>query len=102
MFDQLNLEQIGKRLRQVDQELVALMGQRMRLSLQVEEYKRTRNEAIFRPDVEKRRLDEVCELARHHGMNPEFARSGRYPINWNKGRNKFMLGSYEENTPHRS
>ena len=27
---------------------------------------------------------------------------GRYPINWNKGRNKFMLGSYEENTPHRS
>jgi len=80
MFDQLNLEQIGKRLRQVDQELVALMGQRMRLSLQVEEYKRTRNEAIFRPDVEKRRLDEVCELARHHGMNPEFARSVFYAI----------------------
>ena len=80
MFDQLNLDQIGRRLRQVDQELVALMGQRMRLSLQVEEYKRTRNEAIFRPDVEKRRLDEVCELARHHGMNPEFARSVFYAI----------------------
>lgn len=80
MFDLLNLEELGKRLRQVDRGLVALMGERMSLALQVEEYKRGRRQPIFRPEIEKYRLDEVCEWAYRYGLNPEFARSIFYSI----------------------
>lgn len=80
MFGLLNLEELGKRLRQVDRGLVALMGERMSLALQVEEYKRGRRQPIFRPEIEKYRLDEVCEWAHRYGLNPEFARSIFYSI----------------------
>lgn len=80
MFELLNLEQLGERLGQVDRALVALMQRRMELSLQVEEYKRARNQVISRPEIETNRLNEVCKLAERVGMNPEFARSIFYVI----------------------
>lgn len=80
MIELLDLEELGVRLRKVDQHVVELLGQRMRLSLQVEEYKRQRKQPIFRGEVEKRRLDEAYEWAARYGLNPEFARSIFYAI----------------------
>ena len=80
MFDPLNLEQLGDRIGQVDRALVALIARRMELSLQVEEYKRSRNQKISRPEVEIDRLDTICEMAERLGLNREFARSIFYFI----------------------
>lgn len=80
MFELLNLEELGTRLQKVDRQIVALLGKRMELSLQVGEYKRTRHQAISRPDIEKWRLDGVGTWAQGHGMNPEFIRSIFYSI----------------------
>lgn len=41
-----------------------------------------------------------CEVRQN--CRPFLLESGRYPINWNKGRNQFMLGSYEKELSHRS
>ncbi|MBI2577821.1 MAG: methyltransferase domain-containing protein [Candidatus Wildermuthbacteria bacterium] len=59
----------------VDRGIFALLGRRMKLSLLVEEYKRSRGEPISRPEVELRRLNASAEPALHYGLNPEFARA---------------------------
>ncbi len=80
MFELLDLKQLGDRIGQVDRALVALIARRMDLSLQVEEYKRSRGEKISRPEVEIDRLNKICELAERLGLNREFARSIFYFI----------------------
>src|SRR3989344_977236 len=74
----LNLTELGLRLRKVDRQLIQLFSMRMRLALQVEEYKRQNHEQIFRSDVEDRRLAEAEGWAKDHGLNPHFARAILY------------------------
>lgn len=76
----LDLEILKPRFKVVDNGILALIGKRMKLSLQTEEYKRSRGEPISRPDMELKRLNAITELAPRFGLNPEFARAMLYNI----------------------
>ncbi len=76
----LNLQELGERLRYVDQGLIALLSRRMSLALQIEEFKHAKGLPIFRPDIELKRLHQAEEWAKGYGINAEFARSIMYMI----------------------
>ena len=78
MIELLNLEELSVRLKKVDRHIVALLAQRMKLALQIEEFKRHHREPIFRSDVEDRRLKEAMKWARERGLNPNFAHAILY------------------------
>lgn len=76
----LNLEELGARLRRVDKHLVTLLGKRMTLARQVEEYKRKNHEPIFRASIEDQRLAEVRQWAKNVGLSPNFMQAIFYFI----------------------
>lgn len=76
----LNLDQIGERLGLVDNSIVALLAERQKLVLMVEEYKRMTQKPIYRPETELGRLQKIRTLAMKYSVNPEFAHSLFYQI----------------------
>lgn len=80
MIELLDLKELGVRLRKVDQHLIALLAKRMNLALQVEEFKQTKGQPIYRPKIEDERLQEVRKWAQERGLNPNFAQALLYLI----------------------
>lgn len=80
MVELLNLDEIGGRLRKIDRQIVILLSQRMKLSLQVEQWKEAHQQPILRPEVEERRLAEIATWAKEKGVSPDFARAMFYFI----------------------
>jgi len=80
MRTELDLRELGDRLKMVDQHIVALLAQRMELARQVERYKRHRGQPIIRFEVEDDRLNKIAGLARERGLNPNFLFSLFYSI----------------------
>jgi ubiquinone/menaquinone biosynthesis C-methylase UbiE/chorismate mutase len=78
MAELLDLKELSKRLRQTDEHLISLLARRMSLSSQVGEYKRSRDEPIYRAEIEDERLADVEKWARKLGLNPHFARAVLY------------------------
>ena len=76
----LNLTQIGERLGLVDTSLIALLAERQKLVLMVEEYKRVTRQPIYRPEVELDRIQKVRTLAVKYGLNPDFVHSLFYQV----------------------
>jgi len=74
----LDLKELGSRLAKVDHLLVNVLGMRMKLALQVGEYKTLKREPIYRAEVEENRLNQVGEWAKTQGLNPRFAQSVLY------------------------
>lgn len=74
----LSLAELGSRLAQVDNTLMLLIKNRMELVDQVGRIKRKTGDAIFRPDVEDRRIAKARSLARTYGVNEHFAESLQY------------------------
>lgn len=76
----LDLMQLGIMIKKVDRLIVELLAKRKALALQVEEYKRSKGDPIYRPEVEKERLDQAVIWANDYGLNPEFVRSVLHTI----------------------
>lgn len=74
----LNLEQLGGRLATLDSLILQLVKRRMNLAEQVGQFKRSSGEAIYRKEVEDRRIQVIRDLATRHGLNPHFAESLLY------------------------
>lgn len=80
MVELLDLGTIGARLRKIDKQIIALLSQRMKLSLQVEQWKEQHAQPILRPETENERLEGIAEFAKTVGVNPHFARAMLYFI----------------------
>ncbi|MBI5644634.1 chorismate mutase [Candidatus Kaiserbacteria bacterium] len=78
MKNLLSLEELGKRLKSVDVMMMTLVKRRMELAEQVGLIKRRDGQKIFRADVEDKRINEIKDWARKHGLNPNFAASLLY------------------------
>lgn len=76
----LDLGELGKRLKMVDQHVIALLAQRMDLAKQVETYKRIHQEPLIRLGIEDERIDGARVLAKTKGLNPNFVASFLYFI----------------------
>lgn len=74
----LDLKELGQRLAKVDGLIMKLVANRMSLAAQVGTYKRRKGEAIFRADIEDRRIEVVREIAKSIGLNPHFAETLLY------------------------
>lgn len=57
------LEQLRVQIDEVDQKILALVAERVRLVLAVGDVKRERNMAVYDPDRERRILDRLASLA---------------------------------------
>ena len=70
------LAELGERLAKIDKRLVAILAERMRLSIKVARCKMNNgNEPILRKQTERRRRLQWMEWARKEGLDPEFART---------------------------
>jgi len=76
----LNLKELSDPIGKVDRTLIAVIAERMRLSRQVEAYKRQEGEPIVRYEAEDNRLAVIEEIAKEFGINPHFARGLLYFI----------------------
>lgn len=80
MLRSLNLEQLGGRIEDIDELLLILLAHRMALSLDAGAVKRATNQAIFRRDKEKERLEKARTSAERLGLDPDFVSSMLYAI----------------------
>lgn len=74
MIRSLTIKQLGDRIDQIDEFILILMAQRMRLSLNVAACKGSKEppEAIFRKDKEDKRLSRAMEIGEKLGLKPNF------------------------------
>src|SRR3989344_5217194 len=80
MPKELDLKELGNRLRMVDNHLVTILAQRMELAKQVEEYKREHHESLIRLAVEDQRIESAKALAKTKGLNANFIAAFQYLI----------------------
>lgn len=78
-ISRLNLKKLGDKFAPLDRHLVAVLSRRAFLARQVEEWKSLEEtdpakQAIVRPEIEAKRLNEFADQAKLKGVNPEFAR----------------------------
>jgi chorismate mutase len=59
----LGLEELRRAIDAVDQQLLKLLHERVRLVMQVGEYKRERGIPVYDPDRERALLDRLCKAA---------------------------------------
>ncbi|PJC40782.1 MAG: hypothetical protein CO042_01940, partial [Parcubacteria group bacterium CG_4_9_14_0_2_um_filter_41_8] len=73
-----NLVVLASRLKATDWQLIRTIARRMHLALQVEEFKRKKEEKIYRRKVETDRMQQAREWAQELGINPDFVASILY------------------------
>lgn len=71
---------VGERIGLVDKGIVALLTERQKLVLIVEELKRIIHVPIYRKEIEDDRLQAVRALAVRYGLNPDFVQSLFYQM----------------------
>lgn len=71
---------IGKRIDQVDRQMIHLLARRKELAEAVIRVKLRSGERIYRPDTEEKRLRNVSQWAKEEGLSPEFARALQFLI----------------------
>jgi len=74
------LETLGKQIQTTDHHLVRLLARRVQLAQAVCRSKLADGQALFRQEVEEKRLQEVEEWAVKEGVSPHFARGILYSI----------------------
>ena len=75
----LDLKKLGACLEEIDQKIIILLAERMKLAKQVAEYKGVQI-PIIRTGVENKRLKKIEELAKKKNLNPSFIRAIFYLI----------------------
>lgn len=75
----LDLKKLGVHLEEIDQKIIILLAERMKVSKLVAEYKSSQI-PILRIEVENKRLKKIEELAEKKNLNPSFARAIFYII----------------------
>lgn len=80
MLRSLTVEQLGRRIRVVDQHLLRTVAHRMGLAVSVGARKRADDQPIFRRQVENMRLDEARIEGRKLGINEGFAEALLYML----------------------
>ncbi len=70
---ELDLQEIRRRIDDVDAKILALFAERVELVLEVGRYKRERNLAVYDPDRERKVLERLTELA-PAGLSPQVIR----------------------------
>lgn len=74
----LDIEELGVRLRKVDEMIWELAMRRMHIAGQVEKTKRQKGEVIFRPQTEDNRINDARNWAADRDLNPHFVESLMY------------------------
>ena len=70
-----DLTELRKQIDKIDQQVVALLAERFRVTQKVGEFKRDNNLPPVDPSREAVQFDRITELAEHAGLDPEFAKS---------------------------
>ena len=86
----LGLQELGTLVDDADELMVALLAYRRMLTLRIGALKAEKGLDLFRPEVEKCRLEKAKELARKIRMDPEFASSILYTIMRNSLRQQII------------
>lgn len=76
----LDLLALGKRLHMVDDILVQMLAARHKLAGEVSRYKRKNGLPIYRPDIERKRIEEACAYGARLGLTPEYVSSIMYGV----------------------
>ena len=76
MTDSLNeLENLRRRISQLDQQFIELLAERFEISRLIGEFKRSKDADPSDPEREEAILDRWADLASDHQLNPDLARA---------------------------